>query len=258
MREIDINADVGESFGIYEIGADAELLPLVTSANVACGFHAGDPGTMRRTIELALELGVAVGAHPGLPDLAGFGRRRMDVTPAEVADLVTYQIGALDAFVRGAGGRLRHVKPHGALYNMAAADDELAAAVADAVSRYDSDLILFGLAHSKSIEAAARLGLRTASEVFADRTYRPDGSLTPRREANAMIHDADEAARCVVRMVHEGVVDSTTGTHVAIRADTVCIHGDTLGAHVLARHMRRALDSANITVRAPHSRDAGR
>lgn len=179
MYRIDLNCDLGESYGAYKLGVDEEMLGRITSANVACGFHAGDPGVMRRTVQMALKHGVAVGAHPGLPDLIGFGRRNMDISPREAYDMVVYQIGALAAFVQSEGGRMQHVKPHGALYNMAAKSKELSEAIAEAVYKVDPELILFGLSGSELVRAGERIGLKTANEVFSDRTYQQDGSLTP-------------------------------------------------------------------------------
>lgn len=219
MRQIDLNCDLGESFGVYRKGEDERLLDLVTSANIACGFHAGDPATMRRTVEQCAAKGVAIGAHPGLPDLAGFGRRELAITPQEAYDLTVYQVGALYGFVRAAGAVMTHVKPHGALYNMAARDRALAEAIAEAVYRVDGALVLFGLAGSESIRAARAIGLRTAEEAFADRAYRPDGTLVPRSEPVALIEDAEAAAEQVIRLAEAG------------RADTVCIHGD--GPHAV-------------------------
>ncbi|MNB78642.1 LamB/YcsF family protein [compost metagenome] len=250
MIEIDLNCDMGESFGAYTIGNDDELLREVTSANIACGFHAGDPGVMRRSVTSALAAGVKIGAHPGLPDLAGFGRRNMQISPEEAFDLVTYQIGALDAFVRQEGGRLRHVKPHGALYNMAAASRPLADAIAGAVFRYDPALVLYGLAGSELLAAGNAAGLRTASEVFADRAYMADGSLVPRGVPGAVIHDAGEAARRVLRMVREGAVTALDGSAVPLLADTVCIHGDSPGAAVFAAALRRTLEAEGVLVTA--------
>jgi UPF0271 protein len=246
---VDLNCDMGESFGVYSRGCDEEIMPYVTSANIACGFHAGDPATMRRTVRLALEHGVAIGAHPGLPDLAGFGRRNMDVSPDEAYGLVMYQTGALMAFVRAEGGRLRHVKAHGALYNMAARSRELAEAIAEAVYRIDPELFLFGPASSELIKAGQRIGLRTVSEAFADRSYERDGSLTPRRLPEALIDDEEEASRRAVRMVREGRVRSRQGEDVVIVAETICIHGD--GPHALpfARSIRQALEREGIAVR---------
>lgn len=252
MNRVDLNCDMGEGFGAYTLACadEAALLRVITSANIACGFHAGDPATMRRTIETAVTCGVSIGAHPGLPDLAGFGRRAMDVSPREAYDMTLYQTGALEAFARAAGTRLRHVKPHGALYNMAAKNAELAAAIAEAVRDFDHRLILFGLAGSHSLTSAERIGLRTASEVFADRTYDSDGTLTPRNAANALVTNPDAAARNVIRMVTQGVAVSTVGVEFPIRADTICIHGDTPGAHTLARHIRSKLEDVGIVVRA--------
>ncbi|MBY9079701.1 LamB/YcsF family protein [Paenibacillus sp. HN-1] len=250
MIEIDLNCDMGESFGAYTIGNDDELLREVTSANIACGFHAGDPAVMRRSVTSALAAGVNIGAHPGLPDLAGFGRRNMQISPEEAFDLVTYQIGALAAFVRQEGGRLRHVKPHGALYNMAAASRPLADAIAGAVCRFDPALVLYGLAGSELLAAGNAAGLRTASEVFADRAYMADGSLVPRGVPGAVIHDAAEAAGRVLRMVREGAVTALDGSAVPLLADTVCIHGDSPGAAGFAAALRRALEAEGIRVSA--------
>ena len=223
-------------------------MDFVTSANIACGFHAGDPSTMRKTVRLALEKGVAIGAHPGLPDLVGFGRRNMDISPQEAYDMVVYQIGALYGFVKAEGGTIRHVKPHGALYNMAAKSRALSEAIAEAVYKVDSSLILFGLSGSELAFAGEKIGLRTAHEVFADRTYQADGSLTPRRDKNALLHDASDAVSQVVRMVKEGRVLSQQGADVAIKADTVCIHGDGANALSFAKALRDQLQAAGITV----------
>lgn len=231
MFRLDINCDMGESFGVYKLGTDAEILDFVTSANVACGFHGGDPASMRKTVALALEKGVAIGAHPGLPDLVGFGRRNMAISPEEAYDMVVYQIGALYGFVKAQGGTVQHVKAHGALYNMASVNYALAAAIAKAVYDVNPELILYGLSGSELIKAGQQIGLRTASEVFADRTYQQDGTLTPRRQADALILDTKQSVAQVVRMVQEGKVLSQQGVDVSIQADTVCIHGD--GAHAL-------------------------
>lgn len=245
---VDINCDMGESFGAYEIGADDEVLPHVTSANIACGFHGGDPTVMRKTVAAAAKHGVAVGAHPSLPDLVGFGRRAMQVTPDEVYDLLIYQIGALLGFARAAGVALRHVKPHGALYNMAAAQPALADAIARAVHDVDPHLVLFGLAGSHLLKAAERAGIPSASEAFADRNYLHDGALVPRSRPDALVHDVDEAVRRAVRMVKEGVVPDVEGEEIPIRADTICIHGDGPNAGALARELRAGLEAAGITV----------
>lgn len=250
MNQIDLNCDMGEGFGAYRIGADAEVLSHITSANVACGFHAGDPATMRRTLELAAARGVAVGAHPGLPDLAGFGRRAMAISPEEAYDLIIYQVGALAGFAAAAGLRLQHVKPHGALYNMAAAQPELAAAIARAVRDVDAGLTLFGLARSHLVEAGRAAGLRTASEAFTDRNYLADGSLVPRGRGDALVTDAAEAALRAVRMVREGVVRTVDGTDLALGADTLCIHGDAPGAASFARELSAALRAEGVALRA--------
>jgi UPF0271 protein len=239
---------MGEGFGVYRPGSDEALMKFITSANIACGFHAGDPAVMRKTVRLCLEHGVAVGAHPGLPDLAGFGRRAMRITAAEAYEMTVYQIGALMGFVRAEGAALQHVKPHGALYNMAAADADLSDAIAEAVYRIDPQLILFGLAGSELIKAGRRIGLQVAGEAFADRTYRADGSLTPRSEPNALLEDADAAAVQVISMVKEGKIASPQGGSLLMKADTICIHGD--GPHALpfAEKIRARLEQTGITV----------
>ncbi|MFB1081831.1 LamB/YcsF family protein [Jeotgalibacillus sp. JSM ZJ347] len=250
MVKIDLNCDMGESFGAYQMGNDAEVLKFITSANIACGYHAGDPSVMRKTVHLALESGTAIGAHPGFPDLAGFGRRNMKVSEEEAYDLTLYQIGALYGFVKAQGGTLQHVKPHGALYNVAVKDEKLAGAIAKAVYDLDPELILFGLSGGELIRAGKHVGLKTASEVFADRTYQPDGSLTPRSESNALIEDDDQAVQQVVRMVKEGVVRDVNGKDISIEADTVCIHGD--GAHALAfaEKIHQRLREENIAIQS--------
>jgi UPF0271 protein len=247
---IDLNADVGESFGAYTLGHDADLIPLITSANVACGFHAGDPGVMRATVALARQHGVAVGAHPGFPDLVGFGRREITATPEEVEDAVAYQIGALAGIAATEGLRLQHVKPHGALYNMAARDAALADAIARATASVDRSLILLGLPGSQLVAAGRRAGLRTASEAFADRAYQADGALVPRRHTGAVIEDADTVVRRAIVMAREHAVIAADGTRVAIEVDTICVHGDTPGAAALARRIREALADARIEVAA--------
>ncbi|SIT71465.1 LamB/YcsF family protein [Edaphobacillus lindanitolerans] len=248
--KVDLNCDMGESFGAYQMGNDAEILEFVSSANIACGFHAGDPSAMRRTVRLALEKGVGIGAHPGTPDLVGFGRRTMALSPEEAHDLVVYQIGALDAFIRAEGGAMQHVKPHGALYNMAAQDVRLSEAIAEAVYQVNPELILFGLSGSELIRAGEKAGLRTASEVFSDRTYGPDGSLTDRRQTNALLTDPEEAIAQVVRMVKEGKVRATDGTDVDLKADTICIHGDGVTALDFARRISEQLPTEGVEVGA--------
>ncbi|WP_375418076.1 LamB/YcsF family protein [uncultured Hymenobacter sp.] len=247
---VDLNCDLGESFGAWTLGDDAAILPFVTSANIACGFHAGDPAVMKRTVRLALRHGVAIGAHPGLPDLVGFGRREMAISPEEAFDMVVYQLGALAAVARAEGGQLHHLKPHGALYNMAATSAPLAEAIAEAVYKVQPELTLYGLAGSELIWAGEKLGLRVAHEVFADRTYQANGTLTSRRQPDALITDADVALAQVLRLVREGRVRSQQGADVAIRADTVCLHGD--GAHALefAQQLNKALTEAGVRLEA--------
>ena len=247
---IDLNCDMGESFGPWKMGADAEVMPNITSANVACGAHAGDPGVMRRTIRAAKEHGVAVGAHPGFADLQGFGRREMQADPAEVEDSLIAQIGALAAMARAEAAPLRHVKAHGALYNMAARDRKLADAVARAIKAFDASLVMFGLPKSPLIEAGIAAGLRVAAEGFADRSYEPDGSLTPRSRPGAVIHDPAVVVDRAVRMVRDGVVLTSEGREIPLKVDTICVHGDTPGAPDLTRRIRAGLEAAGISVRS--------
>ncbi|MGB3261269.1 LamB/YcsF family protein [Paenisporosarcina sp.] len=247
--QVDLNCDMGESFGAYKMGNDEEILDFVTSANIACGFHAGDPSTMRKTVKLALEKGVGIGAHPGFQDLTGFGRRNMFVSPQEAYELVVYQIGALYGFVKSEGGVMQHVKPHGALFNMAATDAALSEAIAEAVYAVNPELVLFGLSGSEIVKAGEKIGLRTANEVFSDRTYQTDGTLTSRKEANALITDTETAIGQVVRMVKEGMVTSNDGKEVTIQADTVCIHGDGVHAHDFARRISQTLKTSEIDIR---------
>ncbi len=244
MVKIDFNCDLGE---ISDNGAlDAAVLPEITSASVACGFHAGGPAEMGRTVALAKLCGCAVGAHPGFPDKANFGRTEMDVSPHEVRGYVLYQLGALAAFCRAAEVRMDYVKPHGALYNMAARDMALAEAICEAVAMFDPSLILLGLSGSLMREAAQNAGLIFASEVFADRAYLPDGSLAPRGKPGAVIEDMDVIARRVVRMAREGVVEAIDGTLVPIKADSVCLHGDNPGAAAFAGKIRAALEREGV------------
>jgi UPF0271 protein len=253
---IDLNADVGEGQraaveGVRDVpGVDAALMPSITSANVACGFHAGDPGVMRATVALAREHGVAVGAHPGFPDLEGFGRRELQVSPRDVEDFVVYQVGALAAIAAAQGVRLQHVKPHGALFNMAVRDRALADAIARAAAVIDRELILFGLPGSELVAAGARAGLRTAREGFADRAYQADGTLVPRSQPGAVIHDPEIVVQRAVRMVREGTVEAVDGSRVPLVIDTLCVHGDTPGAADLAARIRRALTDAGVEVKA--------
>ena len=246
MPSIDLNCDLGESFGAYTIGMDAQVIPYVTSANVACGFHAGDAVVMERTVALCKASGAAVGAHPGLPDLQGFGRRVMKISPAEAGAFVTYQVGVLKAFCDAAGVPLHHVKPHGALYNMAGRDRELADAIARAVQSAAPGAVLLALSGSEMVRAAQAIGLPVASEVFADRGYRPDGSLVPRGTPGAMIEDEDEAIARVIRMVKEGKVRACDGTDIAIRADSVCVHGDGPKALAFVRKISAALKASGV------------
>ncbi|MEH3001595.1 5-oxoprolinase subunit PxpA [Bacillus pumilus] len=250
MFQVDINCDLGESFGQYTIGADEQILEYVTSANIACGFHAGDPTVMRKTVRMALDKGVQIGAHPGLQDLVGFGRRPMAISAEEAYDLVVYQIGALSAFLKAEGGTMQHVKPHGALYNMAAKNTELSESIAKAVYHVDPSLVLFGLSGSELALAGERIGLQVAHEVFSDRTYQADGTLTSRREPHALIEDDERAVQQVVRMVREGKVHTVQGEDISLKADTVCIHGD--GSHALqfAKIITSKLKEASIHLKA--------
>jgi len=245
---LDLNADVGESFGEYKLGQDGLLMPSITSASIACGFHAGDPGVMRETISLAQQHGVAVGAHPSFPDLVGFGRREMRATPREVEDFVVYQIGALAAVAAAAGMRLQHVKAHGALYNMAVRDATLADAIARATASVDRSLILFGLPGSELIAAGTRAGLRTAREGFADRAYRPDGTLVRRSDPGAVIEDQESVVKRAISMARDRAVNAIDGSRVALEVETICVHGDTPGAAVLASRIRKALIDAGVSV----------
>lgn len=250
MNVIDLNCDMGESFAAYTLGSDEQILKHVTSANIACGFHAGDAATMKKTVRLALAHDVGIGAHPGLQDLAGFGRRNMDISPEEAYDIVVYQIGALSSFVKSEGARMQHVKAHGALYNMASVNAALSEAIAEAVYKIDPELILFGLAGGELVKAGERIGLRTASEVFADRTYQQDGTLTSRRQPDAMIKDDELAVKQVIRMAKEGKVLTQQGVDATIKAETVCIHGDGPNALSFAMNIHAMLQQSGITVQA--------
>ena len=245
---IDLNSDLGESFGPWPMGQDAALMDSISSANVACGFHAGDPGTMRATIALAREKGVAIGAHPGFQDLVGFGRREVKASSAEVHDLVLYQVSALAGMASAQGVRLQHVKAHGALYNMACRDQSLADAIARAVAAFDRSLILFGLPNSELLRAGKAAGLRVAAEVFADRAYDPDGSLTSRTKPGSVIHDTQRVVDRAIKMVRDNKVVALHGSTIALQADTICLHGDTPGAADHAKAVRRGLEAAGITV----------
>jgi 5-oxoprolinase (ATP-hydrolysing) subunit A len=246
---VDLNSDVGESYGAYVIGCDEELLQYVTSANVACGWHAGDPVVMDRTVSVASARKVALGAHPGYPDRLGFGRRHLEVSPEEARAYVLYQIGALDAFARRAGRRLQHVKLHGAFYNAAATEDRLAKPVLEAIRDFDPELILLGLATSRLVRLAREQGMRTAHEAFPDRAYTQTGALASRHLPGSVIHDPEEAAERAVRMVTEGRVQAIEGGEVHVLADSLCIHGDNPQAVPLASMIREALEREGILVR---------
>lgn len=249
MFTIDVNCDMGESFGAYTIGNDEAILPFISSANIACGFHAGDPSIMRKTVKYALKNKVAIGAHPGFHDLHGFGRREMNVTPDEVYDLTLYQIGALHAFVRAEGGTLQHVKPHGALYNMCAKDLRLAEAVAMAVYHFDRTLLLYGLANSALIAAGQKVGLQTVSEIFADRTYQSDGTLTPRTSSDALITATEKAIDQVIQIIQDGEVNTADGSTIPMHGQTVCIHGDGENALQFARALSVRLQKEKIVMK---------
>lgn len=258
MKTIDLNCDMGESFGAWRMGADAEVLAHVSSANIACGFHAGDPLTMQASVQAAIDHGVAIGAHPSLPDLQGFGRREMRIGNEEAYALVVYQIGALAAFAQARSAHLSHVKPHGALYNMAARDAGLAQAIASAVHAVDPRLILVGLAGSELPRAGERVGLRIAHEAFADRRYCADGSLSPRTLPGAVIDNIDEAVEQAIAIAQGRPVTSIDGASLTIHADTLCVHGDRPDAALFARRLREALDHTGIRVSALDTESASR
>ena len=249
MYCVDLNSDLGESFGAYTIGCDELVLPLVTSANVACGFHASDPVVMKKTVEMAAGAGIQVGAHPGYPDLMGFGRRNMAVTPDEAKAYVLYQLGAMSAFCRAAGLPMQHVKPHGALYNMAGKDYALSKGICEAIREFDSGLIVLALSGGELLRCARDMGLRAASEVFADRAYEEDGSLVNRRKEGAMITDEDLAIERVIRMIKERKVTAVTGKDIPIQADSICVHGDGPKALAFVRRIREAVKAEGIELR---------
>jgi UPF0271 protein len=251
MKKIDLNCDMGESYGAWKMGADAEVMPYITSANIACGFHAGDPATIRKTVKLAVDHGVAIGAHPSLPDLMGFGRRVMKVSPQDMYDLVIYQAGAVEAFARAAGAKLHHVKCHGALYNMAALDEGLSDAMARAVKDLGSGVILYCLSQSKNFEIAKKAGIPVAGEVFGDRGYSDDGTLAPRDKPGGMIEDPQASVKQVLGMIEEGYVTSLSGKRVPVAPDTLCLHGDQPGAVTFAKKLREAFKERGISVAAP-------
>ena len=242
---VDLNSDMGESYGVYSIGADDEILRWVTSANVACGWHGGDPQVMRRTVQQAKELGVRVGAHPSYPDLLGFGRRAMQITRQQARDYLLYQIGALRAFCEALGVQLQHVKPHGAIYNVAVKDRELSLGIAEGVREAGGDLILVGLSDSELVRAGKEIGVRVAREAFGDRAYNEDGTLVSRRLPGSLIADPDAVAERVLGLVR-GTVRAITGASIRLEADTVCLHGDTPGAGIIARRVREQLEAAGI------------
>jgi UPF0271 protein len=247
---VDLNADVGESFGVYSIGHDEALMKVITSANIAAGFHGGDPTVLRQTVRMAKLYGVAVGAHPSFPDLSGFGRREMHLSPSEVEDLVLYQVAAVAGVAASEGVPLQHVKPHGALFNMAARDRALASAVARAVAAIDRTLILFGPPDSELVRAGQAAGLRVAAEGFADRAYQGDGSLVPRKTPGAVLTDADEVVKRAVQIARDHTVVAIDGTKVPLEVDTICVHGDTEGADVLAARLRAGLEKAGVRVKS--------
>ncbi|MFQ5841033.1 MAG: LamB/YcsF family protein [Thermodesulfobacteriota bacterium] len=245
---VDINCDMGESFGVYRLGSDEEMMAHITSANIACGYHGGDPIVMERTISLAKSHGVSVGAHPGFRDLVGFGRRSMELTPQEVRNDLIYQVGALSAFAQIEGLSLQHVKPHGQLYNLAAKDESMTKAICEAILALEKNLILVALSGSKMAEIASKSGLKVAREAFADRAYHKDGSLVSRKRQGSVIHDPERVAERVIRMVQEGKIQSIEGDLIDLEADTICVHGDTPGAVQLAQTIRRKLQEAGIPV----------
>ena len=249
MYAIDLNSDLGESYGAYVMGRDADIIPLISSANVACGFHAGDPTTMDKTAKVCKAAGAAIGAHPGFADLVGFGRRNMAVSPADAKAMITYQVGALDAFCKANGLKMQHVKPHGALYNMAAKDAALAKAICEGIYEYDPTLILLGLANSEMITQAKAIGMPWAAEVFADRAYEDDGTLVARTKPGAMIKDEDEAVARVIRMIKEGKVTSVNGKDIEMKPDSVCVHGDSEKALLFVQKIRAALEAEGIEIK---------
>ncbi len=250
-KTIDINCDMGESYGAWKMGADAEVMPHISSANIAAGFHAGDPATIRKTVRLAVDHGVAIGAHPSLPDIMGFGRRAMRITPQELYDLVVYQAGAVEGFARAAGTKLHHVKCHGALYNMAASDEPLSDAMARAVKDLGGGVILYGLASSIMMDCARKHGVSAVGEGFADRGYMDDGTLAPRGQPGAMIEEEAKSVAQALAMVEQGTVTSLSGKRVAVEVGTLCLHGDQPGAVAFARALRKTLLEKGISVVAP-------
>jgi 5-oxoprolinase (ATP-hydrolysing) subunit A len=251
MKNIDLNCDMGESYGAWQMGADSQVMPFISSANIACGFHGGDPATIRKTVRLAVDQGVAIGAHPSLPDLMGFGRRAMRISPQDMYDLVIYQAGAVEAFARAAGARLHHVKCHGSLYNMAATDEGLSEAMAKAVRDLGGGVQLYALSNSVMMKIAKKQNIPVYGEVFADRGYSDDGTLAPRDKPGGMIEDAAVSAKQAIAMIEEGYVTSLGGKRVTVSADTMCLHGDQPGAVAFARKLREAFKERGISVAAP-------
>ncbi len=248
MMGIDLNCDMGESFGNYEIGMDEKIMNYVSSANLACGYHAGDPNVMAERVKMAKEKNVEVGAHPGYPDLMGFGRREMDVGSDELKNYITYQIGALNGFLKQHGMNLQHVKPHGALYNSTANDEDLGRAIVSAILDFDDDVILVGLSGSKILEIADEMGLKSAAEVFADRAYNSDKTLVSRKRDGAVIHDEEVVEKRVIKMVEDEAVETIDGEEISIEADTVCVHGDNPEAVALTKNLKDSLEEDGITV----------
>lgn len=249
---VDLNSDVGESFGAYKIGMDEEVLKYVSSANIACGWHAGDPIIMRKTVEAAKKMNASIGAHIGLPDLLGFGRRKMAISPDDAKMYTIYQLGALEGFAKAAGISMQHVKPHGAFYNMAAKDMKLASAIVEGIYEFDKNLIMLGLAGSNLVKAAEEKGLKFANEVFADRAYNPDGTLVPRSQPGSMINGKDLAVKRVLRMVTQGKVTAINGQDIDIKADSICVHGDNPEAVEFVKYIKKALSDVNIEVKSLH------
>lgn len=251
MSKIDLNCDMGESFGAWKMGDDLALMDFVSSVNIACGFHAGDASVIRKTVEKAVEKNLSVGAHPSFPDLQGFGRREIKMSVSDVFDIVLYQVSAVKGICEAFGVKLRHVKPHGALYNQAAKDEKIAKSIAEAVKFIDKNLILYGLSGSFLISEAEKIGLKTASEVFADRTYQPDGSLTPRSLENALIENAETSLNQVLQMINSQTVTATNGEIIPIKAETICIHGDGKNALEFAKIINKTLKDAEISIESP-------
>lgn len=248
MLTVDLNSDLGESFGAYKIGMDDEILKYISSANIACGWHGGDPMVMDKTVDLAKKNSVGIGAHPGFFDLMGFGRRNMAATPEEIKNYIKYQLGALTAFAQSKGEKVQHLKAHGAMYNMAAKDEKIADAIAEAIYEVDKDIILMGLANSEMIKSGKKLGLKTANEVFADRAYNPDGTLVPRSMEGAVIHDADLAISRTIKMVKTGRVNTINGEEISIKADSICVHGDNPEALNFVKKIREELEKEGIEI----------